>query len=69
MNISRIVNGSEISTLLPIYVAGILGCHAHGRLIPFAGLREREKRGVFFKYRLTLVWLKIVMQALYTQEK
>jgi hypothetical protein len=47
-NISHIVNGSEPFIPLAIFVAEILVCHAHGKLIPFAGLRERQKMGVFF---------------------
>jgi hypothetical protein len=51
-NISHIVNGSESFILLAIFVAEILVCHAHEKLIPFAGLRERHKMGetLFLKY-------------------
>jgi len=50
-----------------------LVCHAHARLIPVAGFKERQKerekkRGFFFKIKAYISMAKIVMEALYSQE-
>jgi len=51
-----------------------LVCHAHARLIPVAGFkerqkeRERQKRGDFFKIKAYISMAKILMEALYSQE-
>lgn len=48
-------------------------CHAHARLIPVTGFKERErqtdiKEGIFLKIKAYISMAKIVTEALYSQE-